>query len=263
MGKLENTPTKRAKNGAGRRVTLHEKIQTDLETRILSGQWHTGYRIPTEKELSEHYACSRITVSKVLMLLAQKGLIETRKRAGSFVRRPMAHSIILQILDPASVAEQMGQPYRYEFIDQVEREADADDCTHLRTQQDDRDNVLAVRCRHHIGGRIYCYEERLINLDLLPEARSVDFETTPPGDWLIDHLPWRSGDVEIGSALVDETLSDRLALAPGAAVMNIERVIHANGAAVSYGMAWYAGDMTRLKAQYDTAPLTLAGSPAS
>ncbi|SEB43930.1 transcriptional regulator, GntR family [Nitratireductor aquibiodomus] len=255
MGKLENTSTRRAKNGAVRRVTLREKIQTDLETRILSGQWHTGYRIPTEKELSEHYACSRITVSKVLMLLAQKGLIETRKRAGSFVRRPIAHSIILQILDPASVAEQAGLNYRYEFLGQVERTAADTDCAQLRTQADDQHDVLAIRCRHHIGDRIYCYEERIINLNLLPEARSVDFETTPPGDWLIDYLPWRSGDVVIGSSLADEMLSQVLSQPCGAAVTNIERVIHANGAAVSYGMAWYAGDMTRLKAQYHTAPV--------
>ncbi|WP_367716016.1 UTRA domain-containing protein [Nitratireductor sp. GISD-1A_MAKvit] len=254
---------KRAKNSAGRRVTLHERIQTDLETRILSGQWHTGFRIPTEKELSEQYECSRITVSKVLMLLAQKGLIETRKRAGSFVKRPIAHSIILQILDPASVAEQMGQTYRYEFLDQVERTAEDADCTQLRIPEGKGHHVLAVRCRHHIGERVYCYEERLINLDLLPEARSVDFKTTPPGDWLIDYLPWRSGDVEIGSSLVDAALSQKLATPEGAAVTNIERVIHANGAAVSYGMAWYAGDMTRLKAQYHTAPVAQTAGPAT
>ena len=56
--------------------------------RILSGEWPPGHRIPFEHELTARYRCSRMTVSKALGDLVAAGLIERRRRAGSFVRRP-------------------------------------------------------------------------------------------------------------------------------------------------------------------------------
>ena len=41
--------------------TLNQRIRADLESRILSGQWEPGFRIPYEHELMEQYGCSRIT----------------------------------------------------------------------------------------------------------------------------------------------------------------------------------------------------------
>lgn len=251
--KIAPGPVSDVETAAGARpATLHQRMQTELETRILSGQWHTGYRIPTEKELAQRYGCSRTTVSKVLMLLAQKGLIESRKRAGSFVRRPPAQSIILQILDPESVARTRGEPYRYEFIDQVSRPATSRDRTCLKIPRRQACLVLSVVCRHFIGARVYCHEERLFNLSLLPAAAGVDFSARAPGDWLIDFMPWRSGDTIIGADKASDALASALEVAVGSPVVTIERLIHANGSAISWGFAWHPADITRLSAHYHT-----------
>jgi GntR family histidine utilization transcriptional repressor len=252
MKRARQPETEREPAADAARATLHNRIQTELETHILSGNWHTGFRVPTEKELAEHYGCSRITVSKVLMLLTEKGLVESRKRAGRFVRRPPAQSIILQILDPRSVAGIRGQPYRYEMIDKTIRPADKLDRRRLGLAGRTRTDVLLVTSRHFIGPGVYCYEERLFNLALLPVASAVDFSRRPPGEWIIEYLPWRSGETIIGAAAATRAIAGPLELDEGAPLLTIERHIHANGAAVSWGYAWHPASMAQLTARYQT-----------
>jgi DNA-binding transcriptional regulator YhcF (GntR family) len=74
-----------------RAATLNHRIRSDIEGRIRSGEWPPGHRIPFEHELMAQYACSRMTVNKVLAMLADAGMIERRRRAGSFVARPHPH----------------------------------------------------------------------------------------------------------------------------------------------------------------------------
>lgn len=46
-----------------------------------------GAKLPTEPELGTHYECSRGTIRQALQSLTAEGLIETRGRNGTFVRR--------------------------------------------------------------------------------------------------------------------------------------------------------------------------------
>jgi GntR family histidine utilization transcriptional repressor len=66
-------------------ATLHQSILSEIEGRIVSGEWPPGHRIPFEVDLAQQYGCSRMTVNKVMTQLAKAGLIERRKKSGSFV----------------------------------------------------------------------------------------------------------------------------------------------------------------------------------
>ena len=73
-------------------LSLHQRIVNDIEGKILSGEWAPGQRIPFELELAALYNCSRMTVNKAMTQLARAGLIERRKKSGSFVTQPHAQS---------------------------------------------------------------------------------------------------------------------------------------------------------------------------
>jgi DNA-binding GntR family transcriptional regulator len=83
--------TDRDKFQATDKPTLYKQIRLDIERRILTGEWPPGHRIPFEHQLMTRYGCSRMTVSKALTELAQADLIERRRRAGTFVRRPRSN----------------------------------------------------------------------------------------------------------------------------------------------------------------------------
>ena len=89
--------------------TLHRRIYAELEGRILSGDWAPGVRIPFEHELTTRYGCSRMTVNKAISELADRGLVIRRRRAGTFVAQPRAHSAVLSIPDLRAEATGRGQ----------------------------------------------------------------------------------------------------------------------------------------------------------
>lgn len=64
---------------------LEEAIKS--ESTLLGVAMVDGAKLPTEPELAEHYQASRGTVRQALAGLAAQGLIETKGRAGTYVRR--------------------------------------------------------------------------------------------------------------------------------------------------------------------------------
>ena len=108
--------TDRGKLQPADKPTLYKQIRLDIERQILTGEWPPGHRIPFEHQLMARYGCSRMTVSKALSELAQADLIERRRRAGTFVRRPKFLSAVLKIADIRAEISALGRSYGYELI---------------------------------------------------------------------------------------------------------------------------------------------------
>lgn len=209
--------------GAGTEAatSLYQRILTDIRDRIVSGEWEPGFRIPFEHELTEQYGCSRMTVNKALSQLAKSGLIERRRRSGSFVRRPQSQAAVLEIHDIRAEVEALGLPYRYELITHARRRANTAD--RERLGPDVSGQILALRCRHHAGSRPFCIEDRLVNLAAVPEAADERFAETAPGPWLIGRVPWSSAEHVIRATAADTEIALALNLPAGAPCLVIER----------------------------------------
>ncbi len=68
------------------RELLYVQIQRDLRTKIESGQWALGAKIPPEPELQKAYNASRGTVRRALDELAHQGYVVKKPGKGTFVR---------------------------------------------------------------------------------------------------------------------------------------------------------------------------------
>ncbi len=66
----------------------YEEIYSKLELELAQGKWKPGQRLPTERELSQHYGVSRPTISRVLNRLRDGGQIRRAAGAGTFVTDP-------------------------------------------------------------------------------------------------------------------------------------------------------------------------------
>lgn len=66
-------------------VPLYHQIYLALRDEILSGQQPFGAILPTEHELGERFAVSRITARRALDELALEGFVERRRRTGTRV----------------------------------------------------------------------------------------------------------------------------------------------------------------------------------
>lgn len=202
-------------------ATLHRRIRADVQEKILSGAWPPGRRIPAEHELMAEYGCSRMTVNKALGPLADAGLIVRRRRAGTFVARPKIHSAVLDIPDIAAEVTGRGETYGYELLSRTARGAKEAEAEALDLGLGDP--VLAMRCLHRAAGRPFALEERVVNLTAAPEARLVDFAGTPPGGWLLSHVPWTEAEHRISARNAGRTVAKALAIPAGTACLVLER----------------------------------------
>jgi GntR family transcriptional regulator len=65
---------------------LYRQIQTDMRSRIASGELATGSQVETELELMARYGVSRATVRQALSGLVAEGLLEIKRGRGTFVQ---------------------------------------------------------------------------------------------------------------------------------------------------------------------------------
>ncbi len=201
---------------------LHDRIRADIERRILAGKWSVGYRIPYEHELMRQYDCSRMTVNRALSALANAGLIERRRRAGSFVAMPRIHSAVLTIADIQAEIEARGERYGYQLLssERLTARQQKPPALELRGAR----SMLVLQCRHLANGRTFALEHRAINLTAVPEAAKVDFANLPPGTWLLHHVPWTEAEHRISARNAEAGVARLLGIDIGGACLSLERL---------------------------------------
>lgn len=206
-----------------RPATLNQRIRSELEGRILSGEWPPGFRIPYEHELMAQFGCSRMTVNKVLTALAESGMIERRRRAGSFVARQSPHleQVALEIPDIAVQVGSLGRAYGYRLLRRELRGARLDDAGEQALAGGAP--LLAMTCLHLADDRPLALEHRLISPLGVPEVVDVDFRMTAPGSWLLQNVSWTRAEHRISAWGADAATARRLDARTGTACLVIER----------------------------------------
>jgi GntR family histidine utilization transcriptional repressor len=221
-------------------MTVEARIRHDIEARIHSGEWRPGHRIPFEHELVATYGCSRATVSKALGGLAKDGLIERRRKAGSFVAHPQVHSAVLEVPDLAQVIAARGEDYRWRLMNR--RAADSAGEVPLP--------ALLVEGMHYGGGEPFALERRLIALAAVPDAAHESFADQAPGTWLLHHVPWTAARHRIRAVEANAMEARALGLRPRGACLELERTTWRAGQIVTHVRQLFRGDRYDLVAEF-------------
>jgi len=232
-------------------ISLHQQILGDIERRIVSGEWSPGYQLPIEIELAKSYQVSRMTMNKVLTRLASHGLIERRKGAGSFVAQPRVQSAVLEIRDIETEVRSLNRDYRFRLVASAARKANPSDAASLHPLR--KGQILDISCVHFAGSRPFCTEDRLINLDVVPQAAEIDFSQHAPGQWLQQQVPWSTAEHKIYAIGADTEKAALLDMAEGAPCLVVQRRTWQEGAPVTFVRFTYPADMHAIIASFTPA----------
>ncbi len=227
---------------------LHQKIRDDIEQQIRSGVLKPGDRIPFEHELMAQYGVSRMTVNKALTPLDEAGLIERRKRAGSFVRLPRLDSTVLDIPDIQHEITARGEAYRFELLSYSIRKANSEEELELAGEGG---KILALTGLHFASAKPLAFERRLINIDAVPEVETVDFTRQSPGHWLLGVVPWTHVENQISAAPAEAQTARHLHIDKGAACLVVDRRTWREKARVTTVRQIFDGSAYRLIARFD------------
>ncbi len=69
-------------------VSLYYQVETYIRTKIESGEWPSGFKLPTETELCQYFGVSRTTIRQAVNKMVEGGLLMRKQGSGTYVTQP-------------------------------------------------------------------------------------------------------------------------------------------------------------------------------
>lgn len=197
-----------------------ESIRAKVLARIRARDWPPGGLIPGEAALAAEFGVARATVNRALRDLAEAGVLERRKRAGTRVAELPVRRARLDIPVIRQEVQAKGLTYGFEVLTDVLRSAPVPVTARLGLPEG---FVLRyLETLHLAGGRPYLFEARWLNPAVLPDP-PPDFTALSVNEWLVTHVSLVSGDIAFSAEPASTRQAAVLGVTPGAALFMAER----------------------------------------
>lgn len=200
-----------------------EDIRAEVLRRIRARDWPPGALIPGEEALAEEFGVARATVNRALTALAEAGVIERKKRAGTRVAALPVRRARLEI--PVIRLDVLGRGLVYDFKLLADRMVTAPVPVAARLGLPEGTRLRYLETLHLAGGRPYAFESRWLNPTCLPPA-PPDFAAISANEWLVTHVPLVSGDIAFTAEPASPREVEVMGVAPGTALLVAERTTH-------------------------------------
>ncbi|NOR63188.1 MAG: UTRA domain-containing protein [Rhodobacteraceae bacterium] len=213
------------------KTTFRDVKQTVL-TRIRDKTWAPDTFIPNEVALAAEFGCSRSTVNRAMRELAEEGILDRKRKAGTRVNATPVRNAKFVIPLVRDEVEATGAAYRYAL---VSREVlPAPPWLRARLSLGDKSRVLHLNCLHFANNAPFQFEDRWINIATVPMVEQADFSARGPNEWLLSQVPFTDVELSFSANTADAQLADFLALSPGEPVFTAERTTWLNDNPVTF-----------------------------
>lgn len=223
--------------------TLHGRIREDLRERIVRGVLQPNDRVPSESELMAQYGVSRITVRQALDDLRNEGLIVKVAGKGTFVAGARPSQELARLEGFGEAMARGGHRIVNRVVSHVLVPAASQVAERLRL--DAGAQVSEIRRVRYLDSAPVSFEvtylpprvgERLRGEDLA--GRDIFLILESDYGITLGHA-----DVQIGAISADAGLATALSVAPGTALLRIERLTWtADGMPLDFEYLYVRGD---------------------
>jgi len=214
----------------------HE-IQDEVLSRIQAGIWKPGTIIPTENDLAREFECSRATVSRALNALSADGLLDRRRKGGTKVNLNPVRKATLPIPVIREEVEGRGCTYRSLVIEKEKRKPSPAIRAQLSLDADCF--VMHVKSLHMADNQPYAFEDRWVNLDVVPDFEQADLTKISANEWLLQNSGFSAGDVAFYALNAGQQEAENLGCREGEALFVLERITQVNGKAITFVRLFY------------------------
>ncbi|MEL7544398.1 MAG: GntR family transcriptional regulator, partial [Pseudomonadota bacterium] len=201
--------------------TTWQDVRAEVLHRITSRRWKPDDLIPTEVELAAEFGCARATVNRALRTIAEDGLLERRRKAGTRVARHPVRRATLRIPILRHEIEDLGARYTHRLLRQDRRAPTK--AVRARMALAHTADALRLTALHMADGKPYAFEDRWVNVAAVPDIATADLSDMSANEWLVTHAPFSGGDISLAAVSATRTMALRLDVTPGDALFTIER----------------------------------------
>jgi len=206
-------------------------VEAEVLFRIHSRQWQPGQLIPNESDLAEEFGCARATVNRALRSVAEIGLLDRKRKAGTRVATNPVCKATLSIPVIREEVESRNQTYSYAVFSSKIEEPPLHIRAHMRLNNDE--HILHHQSVHLADGKPYVTSDRWINLEAVPGIVDVDFSAVSANEWLVANAPFTNGDISFFATVADKSTAGRLGTNGGEALFAIDRTTWNNDVAIT------------------------------
>ena len=217
---------------------------TEVERRIYTREWQPGQSIPNEADLAIELGCARVTVNRALRTLAEIGLLDRRRKAGTRVALHPISKATLSIPLIRNEIEASGKSYGYHLLSQRSKAAPSSVAQKFALL--DHAQLLHVVALHEADGKPYVLENRWINDRIMPHSENVSFAELSANEWLLQNIPFTHGDIDFSAKNASQREATLLKTKPNTALFVISRTTWDHEKAVTMvELVFHAGHCKR------------------
>lgn len=213
-------------------------IREAIRERILEGEWAPGKTMPGEVDFAAEYDCARATINRALQSLAEEGIIERKRRAGTRVKELPTRRAKFEIPIVRLEVEARGYAYMANLIAQETKTAPRRIAQTLRLHRGAQ--ALHLETVHLASGRPYAYEDRWVNLTAVPEILEAPLDKVSANEWLVRHVPYSSGEVCFSALHAGKRQAGILGVAQGAALFAVDRTTWLEDEYITHMQLYYS-----------------------
>ena len=88
---------------------VYIQIHNEIKKAIEAGKWKVGERIPAERELSNHFKVSRMTLRQAISTLVDEGILERKVGSGTYVASQKVQEKVSGVTSFTELTEAQGK----------------------------------------------------------------------------------------------------------------------------------------------------------
>ncbi|MBQ5940637.1 GntR family transcriptional regulator [Massilia sp. AB1] len=242
-------------------VPLYSQVRERLRERILDGTYGQDTRLPAESEIGAIFGVSRITVRQALGDLQNEGLIVKVPGKGSFVARSRPSQDLSRLEGFGEAMSRQG----HRIVNRVVSHLDLPAPPAVAARLDLAPGALVTEIR-----RVRFLDHAPVSFEVsylpLEVGRRLRRENLAERDiFLILESDYGIGlahaDIQIGAINADAALAAALSMAPGAALLRIERLTWSlDGAPLDFEYLYVRGEAFQYALRLPRHPHSIQGS---
>lgn len=235
---------------AKRQQPIYRKIKDYIVEKIDRGEWQVGARIPTEAELEDRFATSRMTVNRAVRELTVEGKLTRRQGLGTFVADHKPRSNFLEI---SSIAEEIKSGGgRYSCRVHLLSEEKASPALAAEMGLKPYSPVYHSIIIHYDSDIPMQLADRFVNPAIAPDYLKQDFASTPPSEYLLKIAPEYSAEHVVEAMIPDAWVRELIDISESEPCLALTRKTWVKGEVATISKLIYPGSRYSLGGRFTT-----------
>ena len=224
------------------KVPVYIQIHIEIRKEIESGKWAVGERIPSERQLSQDFDVSRMTLRQAIQTLVDEGILQRQVGSGTYVASSKVQEKMSGTTSFTEITEGQGKRPSSKTVSYHVADPSISELEKLKLK--DGDQVLRMERIRYADQQPICFEVATIPIEIVNTLNKKDI-TSSLYKALEDKAGLKLGNATqtVSAILASEKIANFLNVKRGSAILRVRQVTTLDdGRPFEYVRSQYAGD---------------------